>query len=151
MKSLIYCILLLPLVSISCKQKKVHNRLFYEEAIGDRDKGPLKNAIEIDEYLSLYEHLSTKFLHCRDYKIVGDCQDELHYEQNLSENEKKRLWLYNLQKAQAIIFDENTPQDIRLSAKTNLISSHLEEAEKAAAPLVKKEKDAFFQILIEYF
>ena len=97
MRFTILALLSLSLFSVSCKKSST-NKLYYQQAIGDRAQGPLRTAVEIDEYLALYEHLSSKFLHCRDYKTKGDCKEELNYDMDLNENEKKRLWLYNLQK-----------------------------------------------------
>ena len=51
-------------------------------------------------------------------------------------------------KAQSITLDENTPQNIRLAAQVGKIDQDLKEAEKLAGPLVKREKDSFFTVLI---
>lgn len=147
MRFTIFASIALCFFNISCK-KSSSSKAYYRQAIGDREQGPLENAIEIDEYLALYEHLSSKFLHCRDYKTKGDCKEELDYEMDLSESEKDRLWLYNLQKAQSITLDENTPQNIRLAAQVGKIDRDLKEAERIAGPLVKREKDSYFSVLI---
>ena len=147
MKFFTLVFLILSTIQVSCKRPS-NNKLYYKEAIGDREQGPLKTAVEIDEYLALYEHLSSNFLQCRDYKTRGDCKEKLDYEMDLSEEEKKRLWLYNLQKAQSIVLDENTPENIRMSAQVAKIDNDLKEAERLAGPYLKREKEDYFSVLI---
>ena len=84
MKFFTLVFLILSTIQVSCKRPS-NNKLYYKEAIGDREQGPLKTAVEVDEYLALYEHLSSNFLQCRDYKTRGDCKEKLDYEMDLSE------------------------------------------------------------------